>query len=159
MRRRSTRSVNEFWMKGSTRDILSDTLGGALVNLIHSYTDNGDPFIRKFTDELLEEVRNANVITWDHLDLSYRFLGLFSLRCINGCFQENSTILSRNFSSQLTRDLDILPLSIHPPFLVQSLTEILEVLMMLKIFLDFEGMVPKSGKLSTGFERRCSPHS
>ncbi|KAF8165302.1 gamma-tubulin complex, DGRIP91/SPC98 component [Crassisporium funariophilum] len=30
--------------------------GGALVNLIHSYTDNGDPFVRKFTDELLEEV-------------------------------------------------------------------------------------------------------
>jgi hypothetical protein len=33
-----------------------DSHGGALVNLIHGYTDNGDPFIRKFTDELLEEV-------------------------------------------------------------------------------------------------------
>ncbi|KAF9485312.1 gamma-tubulin complex, DGRIP91/SPC98 component [Pholiota conissans] len=33
-----------------------DSNGGALVNLIHSYTDNGDPFVRKFTDELLEEV-------------------------------------------------------------------------------------------------------
>jgi gamma-tubulin complex component 3 len=33
-----------------------DAHGGALVNLIHGYTDNGDPFIRKFTDELLEEV-------------------------------------------------------------------------------------------------------
>ncbi|CCL99413.1 uncharacterized protein FIBRA_01431 [Fibroporia radiculosa] len=30
--------------------------GGALVNLIHGYADNGDPFIRKFTDQLLEEV-------------------------------------------------------------------------------------------------------
>ncbi|KAH7929428.1 gamma-tubulin complex, component 3 [Leucogyrophana mollusca] len=30
--------------------------GGALVNLIHSYTDTGDPFVRKFTDQLLEEV-------------------------------------------------------------------------------------------------------
>ncbi|KAF9009023.1 gamma-tubulin complex, DGRIP91/SPC98 component [Cyathus striatus] len=30
--------------------------GGSLVNLIHSYTDNGDPFIRKFTDRLLDEV-------------------------------------------------------------------------------------------------------
>ncbi|KAF8655241.1 hypothetical protein AX16_003145 [Volvariella volvacea WC 439] len=30
--------------------------GGALVNLIHSYTDNGDPFVRRFTDQLLEEV-------------------------------------------------------------------------------------------------------
>ncbi|KAJ3987247.1 gamma-tubulin complex, component 3 [Lentinula detonsa] len=33
-----------------------ESQGGALVNLIHSYTDNGDPFIRKFTDQLLEEV-------------------------------------------------------------------------------------------------------
>lgn len=32
-----------------------DAHGGALVNLIHSYTDNGDPFVRNFTDELLEE--------------------------------------------------------------------------------------------------------
>lgn len=34
-----------------------DTQGGALVNLIHGYTDNGDPFVRHFTDQLLEEVR------------------------------------------------------------------------------------------------------
>ena len=34
-----------------------DMNGGALVNLIHSYTENGDPFVRKFTDQLLEEVR------------------------------------------------------------------------------------------------------
>ncbi len=33
-----------------------DVNGGALVNLIHSYTNNGDPFIQHFTDELLEEV-------------------------------------------------------------------------------------------------------
>lgn len=33
-----------------------DLTGGALVNLIHSYTENGDPFVRKVTDELLEEV-------------------------------------------------------------------------------------------------------
>ncbi|KAI0053620.1 gamma-tubulin complex DGRIP91/SPC98 component [Auriscalpium vulgare] len=33
-----------------------DTHGGALVNLIHSYTENGDPFVREFTDQLLEEV-------------------------------------------------------------------------------------------------------
>lgn len=26
------------------------------MNLIHGYTDTGDPFVRKFTDELLEEV-------------------------------------------------------------------------------------------------------
>ncbi|KAG9317306.1 gamma-tubulin complex, component 3 [Chiua virens] len=33
-----------------------DAQGGALVNLIHSYTDNGDPFVCRFTDQLLEEV-------------------------------------------------------------------------------------------------------
>ncbi|KAG6868518.1 hypothetical protein C0993_001619 [Termitomyces sp. T159_Od127] len=33
-----------------------DTHGGALVNIIHGYADNGDPFVRKFTDQLLEEV-------------------------------------------------------------------------------------------------------
>jgi len=33
--------------------------GGALVNLIHSYTENGDPFIRTFTHQLLEEVYPA----------------------------------------------------------------------------------------------------
>ncbi|KAG5637370.1 hypothetical protein H0H81_004795 [Sphagnurus paluster] len=33
-----------------------DTHGGALVNLIHGYADNGDPFVRRFTDQLLEEV-------------------------------------------------------------------------------------------------------
>jgi len=35
--------------------------GGALVNLIHSYTDNGDPFVRKFTDELLVEVLSFTI--------------------------------------------------------------------------------------------------
>jgi gamma-tubulin complex component 3 len=30
--------------------------GGALVSLIHGYTDNGDPFIKTFTTELLDEV-------------------------------------------------------------------------------------------------------
>ncbi|KAG8928309.1 Microtubule-nucleating Tub4p (gamma-tubulin) complex component [Tulasnella sp. 418] len=33
-----------------------ETSGGALVSLIHTYTDNGDPFVRQFTDALLEEV-------------------------------------------------------------------------------------------------------
>lgn len=30
--------------------------GGALVSLIHAYTSHGDPFIRTFTDQLLESV-------------------------------------------------------------------------------------------------------
>ncbi|KAG8748429.1 Microtubule-nucleating Tub4p (gamma-tubulin) complex component [Ceratobasidium sp. 414] len=33
-----------------------DAHGGTLINLIHAYTDNGDPFVRRFTDQLLEEV-------------------------------------------------------------------------------------------------------
>lgn len=40
--------------------IFKDTSGGALVSLIHTYTDNGDPFVRQFTDDLLEEVRFAS---------------------------------------------------------------------------------------------------
>jgi Gamma tubulin complex component N-terminal len=36
--------------------VYADAHGGALVNLIHGYTDNGDPFVRQFTDQLLEEV-------------------------------------------------------------------------------------------------------
>lgn len=39
-----------------THGIPADAYGGALVSIIHSYTDNGDPFVRKFTDQLLEEV-------------------------------------------------------------------------------------------------------
>lgn len=37
-------------------NIESEAHGGALVNLIHSYTENGDPFVRIFTHQLLEEV-------------------------------------------------------------------------------------------------------
>lgn len=33
--------------------------GGALVNLIHGYTQTGDPFVRDFTDKTLEQVRYA----------------------------------------------------------------------------------------------------
>lgn len=40
-----------------------DAHGGALVNLIHGYAENGDPFIRKFTNQLLEEVRLPSVPT------------------------------------------------------------------------------------------------
>ncbi len=36
--------------------MVTDAHGGALVNLIHGYAENGDPFIRKFTNQLLEEV-------------------------------------------------------------------------------------------------------
>ena len=40
-----------------------DAYGGALVSIIHNYTDNGDPFVRKFTDQLLEEVGSSPVRT------------------------------------------------------------------------------------------------
>ena len=41
-----------------------DAYGGALVSIIHGYTDNGDPFVRKFTDQLLEEVCKQSI--WNH---------------------------------------------------------------------------------------------
>ncbi|KDQ17332.1 hypothetical protein BOTBODRAFT_64327 [Botryobasidium botryosum FD-172 SS1] len=40
-----------------------DSHGGALVSLIHTYTDNGDPFVRRFTDALLEEVSTPFFMT------------------------------------------------------------------------------------------------
>ena len=39
-----------------THEFPAEAHGGALVSIIHSYTNNGDPFVRKFTDQLLEEV-------------------------------------------------------------------------------------------------------
>jgi gamma-tubulin complex component 3 len=38
------------------------TKGGALVSLIHANTNNGDPFVRSFTDQLLEEVCDHNAL-------------------------------------------------------------------------------------------------
>lgn len=53
-----------------------DVSGGALVNLIHSYTENGDPFVRKVTDELLEEVSSFDCIFLTSSDSSF-------FRCLN----------------------------------------------------------------------------
>lgn len=54
--------------------------GGALVSLIHAYTENGDPFARGFTDEVLEEVsvylsitRPPLTFNWRRLTDGYRF--------------------------------------------------------------------------------------
>ena len=44
------------WLASLT-GIVPDSKGGALVSLIHGYTDNGDPFVRRFTEQILEEVR------------------------------------------------------------------------------------------------------
>jgi len=44
-----------------------DAYGGALVSIIHSYTDNGDPFVRKFTDQLLEEVCRQFILNKTHI--------------------------------------------------------------------------------------------
>lgn len=68
-RRVATEDENDVRLRGGVRrsvsslcgpvyisNMLTDTTGGALVSLIYGYTDNGDPFVRKFTDTLLEEV-------------------------------------------------------------------------------------------------------
>lgn len=63
---RCSRSVIAILNSGFCCDFTTSTEshGGALVNLIHSYTDNGDPFVRKFTDELLEEVRSLYCLSY-----------------------------------------------------------------------------------------------
>jgi gamma-tubulin complex component 3 len=37
--------------------VMIDQKGGALVSQIHAYSNHGDPFIRQFVGETLEEVR------------------------------------------------------------------------------------------------------
>jgi len=63
-----------------------DAHGGALVNLIHGYTDNGDPFIRKFTDQLLEEVPRLCSLCNNVADMIfYRCRSPFLPPYTNGC--------------------------------------------------------------------------
>lgn len=77
-----------------------DSHGGALVNLIHSYTDNGDPFVRRFTDELLEEVKTC----YSYEKETKEQIEIFFFRChvpslphfIDGCSPANCMILLRN---------------------------------------------------------------
>lgn len=45
-----------FRLMSTIVESCQDAHGGLLVSLIHSYTFNGDPFIRKFTSGLLDEV-------------------------------------------------------------------------------------------------------
>ncbi|CBQ70350.1 related to Spindle pole body component alp6 [Sporisorium reilianum SRZ2] len=45
-----------FRLMSTIIESCQDAHGGALVSLIHSYTFNGDPFIRRFTSGLLDEV-------------------------------------------------------------------------------------------------------
>lgn len=120
-------------IKSRLKTILSlDSHGGALVNLIHGYTDNGDPFIRKFTDDLLEEVRNRIEVPIFHLPtLSFRSPVLFLRHCINGCFLVNFMTPLRNSSSLRIRAWVIPLIFTHPQFRGQLapllMTEALEV--------------------------------
>ncbi|SNX82323.1 related to Spindle pole body component alp6 [Melanopsichium pennsylvanicum] len=45
-----------FRLMSTIIESCQDAHGGSLVSLIHSYTFNGDPFIRQFTSSLLDEV-------------------------------------------------------------------------------------------------------
>ncbi|KAK0552261.1 Microtubule-nucleating Tub4p (gamma-tubulin) complex component [Tilletia horrida] len=56
-------------MMSAVIESCKDSHGGALVSVIHTYTFNGDPFIRKFTSRLLEEVSKPFLQTlsrWIH---------------------------------------------------------------------------------------------
>lgn len=60
----------------------ADVHGGALVSLIHGYTENGDPFIRGFVSELLEEVSVG--LLYKHFANCHRYLSHSSIPCIPG---------------------------------------------------------------------------
>ena len=68
---------NDVRLESTQQERIPDAQGGALVSLIHGYTDNGDPFIRKFTDSLLEDV-STDGPNGHSSDLCSRFHLLFS---------------------------------------------------------------------------------
>jgi hypothetical protein len=88
--------------------MLSDAHGGTLINLIHAYTDNGDPFVREFTDQLLEEVCEPEfcVAVADFLDIRCQNHSLCP--CIDGYSQESCTIRLMNFSCLVIQSLHII---------------------------------------------------
>lgn len=70
------------------------------MNLIHGYADNGDPFIRKFTDQLLEEVQHHS--TRDFYDANVhlrRYRSPSSLLCTSGSSPASSLTPSPSSSS------------------------------------------------------------
>ena len=75
-----------------------DAQGGALVNLIHGYTDNGDPFVRKFTDALLEEVSSSPAPSKSDDYITFRYQNPLSQLCTSGSSQENFTTRTQNSS-------------------------------------------------------------
>lgn len=56
MRRELQRSDGDMSVNFLLTPLLAGAKGGALVSLIHGNTNNGDSFVRGFTDQLLEEV-------------------------------------------------------------------------------------------------------
>jgi len=96
-----------------------DTHGGALVNLIHSYTDNGDPFVRMFTDKLLEEVcvvAGIFLVTFER----NRFLGHSLPPYTDGFSLGNCTIRFPNFLLRWMQTWALHPMFIPPHYWVES---------------------------------------
>lgn len=62
MRRRVSQPCGWLWRNWHARS--SDTHGGALVSKLHSHTSNGDPLIRNFTTQILEEVNQDSFLTF-----------------------------------------------------------------------------------------------
>jgi hypothetical protein len=82
-----------------------DAQGGALVSLINGYTDHGDPFVRKFTDQMLEEVRSIPYFHLHDLNWGDRSPNLSSRRYTAGSSMENCKTPMPSSSSRRTRTL------------------------------------------------------
>lgn len=89
--------------------------GGALVNLIHGYADNGDPFVRKFTDQLLEEVTRTRLRIHEKTHPHCRYPDRSSPLCTGGFSLESCTTRSQSFSSPQTPSLHICNTCTFPP--------------------------------------------
>lgn len=75
--------------------------GGALVSKIHAHTSHGDPFVRRFMEQVLEEVSHLTHERMSDADV-YRSLNHSSRRSKDGSSQAASTTHSRNSLSSST---------------------------------------------------------
>jgi len=146
---------------GGSAKVRLDSHGGALVNLIHSYTDNGDPFVRKFTDELLEEVRILRCQQKKILWFS-RCRGRSLRHFKSGYFLVNYMILSKNSLLLRIQCMDTSRMSILRLYQAElancPMKEFLgDLAETPKTCRAFERTDKSFGRPNTAFVRICSP--
>ena len=133
-----------------------DAQGGALVSLINGYTDHGDPFVRKFTDQMLEEVCPFLIFTSMNWTTGDRSPNLSSQRYTAGSSMENCKTPIPSSSSWRIQNLRIFSITQrelrtpHSPVMVGSRAGVTRTGKW-----SIMGSSYGRGSISSG--RRCSP--